>query len=502
MAFVKMTQSIMGCEQGKVYDLDDDIARSLMTSKKAEPISASEFLQASRKADDEALKASILAAIGPEVMRVVETLGRAGNDGGKVPAPPGSGGGINFNTVTGGSDPAIEENEALKNHIAKENAAGRPAGMGRAMQLVGIVGHPSHFHPATVMNAQRRLQGMCGYASEQHWDENKKAWVYHQERDLAGGGVEVITRTGGDSLNGGVTYGFALKPEFLGNIFEISMEQSVFVDATTPIPVNSGIEVKWPAWDQYQAPQIVNGIMQPAIFSGISLSYEGEASPRVLTDGRLNMINFKISDLTAATALTRDFVVDNYLAFDSALTRMIGRAFGWMEDFMSIQGPGLGRPQGYFNSGATIAVARSSSTYKINSTDLTAMMAATSPMVWNELRWITNITSIPYLAILTNSSGTAIFQPNALVSQAMAFSLMDKSIGGRGAELMHRPMGSLLGIPVYFSEKVPTAGNHGDLSLVAPSQFGVARRVRRRDRHVRALLLPQRPDRLPVQTAP
>jgi len=34
----------------------------------------------------------------------------------------------------------------------------------------------------------------------------------------------------------------------------------------------------------------------------------------------------------------------------------------------------------------------------------------------------------------------------------------------------------LLGFPLYFSEKVPTLGSTGDLSLVAPSQFGVARR--------------------------
>ena len=80
--------------------------------------------------------------------------------------------------------------------------------------------------------------------------------------------------------------------------------------------------------------------------------------------------------------------------------------------------------------------------------------------------------SVPILSDGTNY----VFQPNALISQAMKLSAMEKSLGGRGAELMHRPMGDLLGFPVYFSEKVPTLGLTGDLSLVAPSQFGVARR--------------------------
>ncbi len=58
----------------------------------------------------------------------------------------------------------------------------------------------------------------------------------------------------------------------------------------------------------------------------------------------------------------------------------------------------------------------------------------------------------------------------------MQLSVQDRSVGGRGAELMHRPMGDLLGFPVYFSEKVAVLGSTGDLNLVAPSQYGYARR--------------------------
>ena len=348
------------------------------------------------------------------------------------------------------------------------------ASFGRAIKWIGMVGKPAGLDPAQVQYANRCLMAMSGSAREYKFDDETGTFTETQRNVLPGGGVETYTRTGTDSLSGGTTYGFALKPEYLGNLFEISMEQQVFVNSAQNIPVTQGNEVKWPAWDQYQPPQTVNGVIQSAVFAGISLYYEGESAARVESDALLNMINFKVVDLTFFTALSRDFQKDNYLAFDAALTRMFGRAIGWMEDYMAIRGPGLGKPQGYFTGPSTLVVNRAAAN-KIRPADLTAMIASVSPMVWDDLRWITNITTFPQLSIL-NDGTNYVFQPNALISQAMKLSAMDKSVGGRGAEMMHRPMGDLLGFPVYFSEKVPVLGTAGDLSLVAPSQFGVARR--------------------------
>jgi len=373
------------------------------------------------------------------------------------------------------------DREISKYYRPREDAeAGKPltehqkAGFGRAIKWIGMCGKPAGLDPGQVQFANRCLMAMSGDAGEYKFDEQTGTFVETQRRVLPGGGVETITRTGTDSLSGGSTYGFALKPEYLGNLFEISMEQQVFVNAAQGIPVTQGNEVKWPAWDQYRPPVTVAGVIQSAVFAGIQLYYEGESAARVESDALLNMINFKVVDLTFFTAISRDFQKDNHLAFDAALTRMFGRAIGWMEDYMSIQGPGVGKPQGYFNGPSTLVVNRAAAN-KIRPADLTAMISSVSPMVWDDLRWLTNITTFPQLSILSDGTNY-VFQPNALISQAMKLSAMDKSIGGRGAELMHRPMGDLLGFPVYFTEKVPTLGNTGDLSLVAPSQFGVARR--------------------------
>ena len=464
--FVKFLRTIGSWEANKLYEIDGDIGDSFKKLGHVSEVPAGEFLTASRAAQDAQLREGILKEVGESIKLALKDFGKQRG----VQGPPNGGGGVNFDRIAEGVDRAAAENRET---TKRQN-------FGEILRLIGATVKPAMWAatPEFQAHAARRLHGLCGVANEYRFNETTGQHEFTQTRELDGGGIETITRTGTDSMSGGATYGFALKPEYLAQVFEISMEQQVFCNATTAIPVTQGNEVRYPAWDQYQAPSVVAGVQQSAVFAGINLYYAGETQQRTSSDALMNSINYKIVDLTAFTAFSRDFVVDNYLAFDAAVVRMIGRAFGWMEDYMTIQGAGVGKPQGYFQSGATLVVnrARSSGANYIQPVDLTTMISKTSPMVWGDLRWITNITTVPALAILRDDANAYVFQPNALISQAMSLSAIDKGVGGTGAELMHRPMGSLLGIPVYFSEKVPTYTNTGDISLVAPRQYGYAQR--------------------------
>jgi len=477
--YVRFLQDWGSWKKGEVTDeVSEALGQVLIKEGQAEQANQALWVRSSIASELEKIRKEAVDHAKAELQ-----ASRSAN-GSPASGPPNGGGQLvttlQADTITHDSSPVDREISKYRWDMNDRRSGKAPTdeqinAFGRVLRMVGVVGKPSGHNPSYVHFADRCLQAMSGSMRESHFDESKGEFVETGRDILPGGSVHTFTRTGTDSLSGGATYGFALKPEYLGNLFEISMEQQVFVNVAQNIPVTQGNEVKWPAWDQYRAPTTANGVTQSAVFAGIQLYYEGESAARVESDALLNMINFKVVDLTGFTALSRDFQRDNHLAFDSALTRMFGRAIGWMEDYMSIQGPGLGKPQGYFNGPSTLVVNRANAN-KVSSNDLMSMIAAVSPMVWDDLRWITNITTFPQLAILANSSGTAIFQPNALVSQAMKFSIMEKSIGGRGAELMHHPMGDLIGFPVYFSEKVPTLGNTGDMSLVAPSQYGVARR--------------------------
>jgi HK97 family phage major capsid protein len=298
-------------------------------------------------------------------------------------------------------------------------------------------------------------------------------------RTLPGGGTEVVIRTGTDSLGGGATYGYTVKPEYLTELFRIATEQQVFAPACRNVPVTQGVEVKYPALDQYQAPTLLNGVPQSAAFAGITLSYLGETATRVSSDGKTNEIDFKIVDMTGATDYSRDYIVDSYVNMEPVITGIFGEAMAFIEDWVVIRGTGLGQPQGYFKAAATIqggAAAGNASRAnagEIASDDLAWMLSHLSPQCWRSARWITHPSTLTQLFILQNKSGTNVFQPNSLIAQSDQLSIMK---GSTSEGLTNRPMGILFGYPVYFSEKVPQLGTTGDISLVCPSQYGLATR--------------------------
>lgn len=298
-------------------------------------------------------------------------------------------------------------------------------------------------------------------------------------RHLEDGGIETITRTGTDSLGGGATYGFTVKPEWLGDLFRIAREREVFADACRNVPVTQGVELKYPALGQYSAPTTLNGIPQPAVFSGITLAYKNETAARVESDGTTEEIDFKIVDMTGATSYSRDYIVDNFIAMDAVITALFGEAMAWIEDWVTIRGNGLAQPQGYFNTpaliqgggisgGATRSVAN-----KIVAEDLGWMLAHLAGQCERSARFIAHRSTIPQLFILNNAAGTPVFQPNALIMQSQSLSIMGNgSSDGR----TFATSGMLLGYPIFFTEKVPQLGLTGDITLVCPDQYGLARR--------------------------
>lgn len=375
-----------------------------------------------------------------------------------IKGPPDGGGGVNFETISATSTPAYEEK---KGQCFSDVL--------RCIHAVGSRGTP----PELASWAGNRLRRV--YSEEEiEYKMNDQTGTFDSvvTRGLPNGGKEVITRTGTDSLGGGATYGFTVKPEYLGSLFEIAREQEVFAGAARAIPVSQGIEVKYPALGQYSAPALNNGVMVPAVFGGITMAYKNETAARVESDASTEEIDFKIVDLTGATSFSRDYIVDNFIAMDSVVTRLFGDALAWIEDWICIHGNGEGQPQGFFNANATIQITRKNSS-KIASDDLGAMIGQLSSQCWRSARWLTNVSCIPQLFILNNAAGTPVFQPNALIAQNDPLSIIDKTASGG---MINRPMGSLVGFPVYFTEKVSILGTVGDICLVCPDQYGLAKR--------------------------
>lgn len=280
---------------------------------------------------------------------------------------------------------------------------------------------------------------------------------------------EVQNRAGTESMTGGATYGYLIKPQYYGSLFEIAMEDSVLYPYAFNVPIGNSLELRWPVLDQYTAPS--SG--QSAAYGGVQVFRKGEIAQRPSSDARLREQTFKVTDLVGYSPLSRDLIADNYIAADAIITRVFGRAIEWKKDYEVINGNGVGKPLGYFNSPALLTVTKNTASH-IKFEDLVAMLAAYHQSGLSNAMWVANQTCYADLAAITNNGGTYVFNPNAMVSQAMMLSIMNKTTNV--PDLKYKAMGTLMGLPIRFTEKVPALGTTGCLSLIDPTQYGVAER--------------------------
>ena len=460
--FIEFTEDVGIYKSGDITDsLKDGVARAFIAGSQAREVNAGDYMRASLAA--QAKKAN--EDFDKFKNEVLETVRGALKPSG-TRQPPNGGGNINFTKIATESTPRAEEDKTRT--------------FSDALRSIALV-HCKDAPPVLVDYCRGRLRGYSDEFTEYSVDPETGKIQSTQTRQLADGGMETIQRTGTDSLSGGPTYGFTLKPEYIGNLFRIAREATVFEDGCRRMPVSQGNEVIWPELDQYKAPTVLNGIPQAAVFGGITLAYLGETTARASSDAATAENRFKVVDMTGMTDFSRDYIVDNYIAMDQEVTRMFGEAIGWIRDWVYLRGDGVAKPQGVVNANSTITSGPNGGgryhNSSITSDDLLYMMSRVATMCWPRMRWISNVTNFPSLAILTNKSGTAVFQPNALIDQSMLLSIM-KGASVDEAALVSKPMGTLLGKPLYLTEKLPanSTTSVGDLILTDPWQYGDATR--------------------------
>ncbi len=452
---LEFTQTFGSWQIGDITDtVSEGTGRALIAEGKAKESTEGAQLRAMLKAESERTRTEML-----EATRSMLT----GNKG-ETKGPPNGGGGVNFEAISATSEiPAEKQKDRCFTDAIRCMHAAQARDTDPGLRQWAV---------------ERLRRVYCDEQIEYKVDPATGKFNSHVTRNLPSGGTETIIRTGTDSLGGGATYGYSIKPNYLGDLFRIAREAEVFASATRSIPMPNGIETKYPALGQYSAPGVNNqGLITPAVFGGISLAYVNETATRPESDAVMEEIEFKAVDLVGATSFSRDYIGDNFIAMDSVVTGMFGDAMAWQEDWQTINGPGTGCPQGYFNSSATIIGGAASgnatraTANKIASEDLGWMLSHLAPCP--NPRWIAHRSTIPQLFILNNIAGTPVFQPNSSIVQSDPLSIMSKS--NNNAQV-YSTAGQLLGLPIFFTEKVPQLGSTGDLSLVCPNQYGLAER--------------------------
>jgi HK97 family phage major capsid protein len=451
---------------GAIMEVPDDKARTLITMGDAKESDTLSLLRASNKADMDGFKAELLGEI-----RAL----RGGGQDNKGKKPPGSGQGVDFDRIDGAGPP----------DLAKFNQQER------------------WFHAGQMVRALLCAQATDTPPEDREWGRNilhkqychSKRVEYKVDEDAERGGVARfngnvgVTRTGTESISGGSTYGFLVRPEWSDTLFRLPIEESVIEPYAYQVPVGQAMEFRQPALDQYGTPSAG----QSAAYAGFSLSRKGEITQRSASDGKVDEIDFKITDLTAYTTYSRDLDADAFIRIGALIQQVLGQAFQWRKDYEFINGNGVGMPLGILPGGggslsaaAAPLVPPSVLTYdratnsKIYYEDIVGMMKQIHPALWKEMYWLTNAaqTLDQLVAIKTSASGNAfVFQPNSLVAQSQTPSVMGEGPSFSNT-IFKNAQGYLQGKPVLFTEKLPQVGQVGDLILVNPRYaYGVATRA-------------------------
>ena len=264
-------------------------------------------------------------------------------------------------------------------------------------------------------------------------------------------------------------------------VFEVAAEQSVLVTRAEVKPLGNR-QVEWPALNQYVAPTAG----QAAWFGGMQVFRKGEDVQRTEKDLSFKKIQMLANDLTAYTELSRDLVMDSTIPIDNYIVRLMGQAIGWREDWEAFNGNGVNQFLGLMNSPALLPVTRhivadratTQAPNPIFAKDVFAMLSrmivgARDPV------WFCHPYSMANIEALTSPSGAFMYIPNTTLISG----------GGNGEAtggMTYRPAGTLMGLPIFRSEKVPPPsgtndttninGPLGELLLIDCKSYWVGRR--------------------------
>lgn len=237
------------------------------------------------------------------------------------------------------------------------------------------------------------------------------------------------------SMGEGTAGGYMVPTQLLPGLKQIAVQDAIVRPRATVIPAGSppDAEIEIPALNQ-----------SSSVTGGVDLAFVGEGDTKGQTDFTLKTVSLIPHELSGYIDVT-DKLIRNWSACVSFVETMLRQALTAGEDYVFLNGNGVGKPKGLTTQNCAITVARN--------TAASILYADIRAMYWQVLRrngttpvWIISPTGLDQLLALADpgAAGTLIWQPSAR----------------EGAPSM------LMGTPCLINERSPALGSTGDLMLL------------------------------------
>lgn len=256
-------------------------------------------------------------------------------------------------------------------------------------------------------------------------------------------GIQPATSLKALAENVGATGGFLVPEEFQARILQVQATDALIRPGAEVIPMTRRT-VQIPSLDQTGTTA-----GEPSFFGGITASWTEEAGQIDETEPVFRNVLLTAHTLSLYTRASDQLLDDSAVSLEAFLMGNNGfpGAMVWYEDFNFLQGDGVGKPHGIINSGALISITRATAS-QVNYADVTGMMARLMPA--SNAVWLASQSVFNQLMNMTGPAGNLSF------------------LWGN-AEQGFPPV--LLGLPIFFTDKLPILGADNDIILVDRSKY-------------------------------
>ncbi len=240
----------------------------------------------------------------------------------------------------------------------------------------------------------------------------------------------------------GATGGYLIPDQFVPQILDVASEAAIVLPRATRFPTHGPL--RQPMIDISGG---ASGI--PAWFGGVQMYWHEEGA--ALTESEPAFESYTLADhgIGALAYVSNRLLNAAGVDVDGYIRRLLGLALGWFTDYYFLRGDGVGKPLGILNAPAKANVTRGTAS-DFKPVDASTMVSRLLPSSIGNAVWLMNPTVLPKLAAFSTGQ-MPIWQPN-----------FREGLGG-----------NLLGMPIIFTEKLPTLGTEGDVVLADFSYYGV-----------------------------
>lgn len=239
--------------------------------------------------------------------------------------------------------------------------------------------------------------------------------------------------------------GFLIPERLRADLLRVSLETALMRRFARTIPMDS-LTVPFPTLDSTSNVSSVHG--------GITAYWTEEGQALTESDPTFGRVVLQARKLTARADVPNELFQDSIISLEAFISEVFPDALAWFEDTAFIDGDGVGKPLGWLRANAMVEQGLES-TQDANTIvwqNILHMYAKMLPSSLGRAIWVANIDCFPELAQMALSVGTggsAIWLNNGVVGPPM----------------------TILGRPVYFTEKVPSITDRGCISFIDPGYY-------------------------------